>query len=1110
MTGKYANTRDYLERITREATGGGNVQFPDLFSRLTFLCQARDINKSIAYRVQQCRANANKTARRQMNPSGTDLALDIKALALFTAALLNVTPPDELQNIYKNIPDQPTKPPALEKIHRARVIVTRKTPNYLLVLDEERPTENPIQVACNVKDLNTEFNATINNTREGSRLNLIDSTVKNNILYPSIIILEPDFLIDISAIAECFKEHGTNPLNYLKNSFKTRENTAPLLLGNAINIIFDEICREQNNTTSRDECNRKIFQAAPLDLAACNGIDTSFFHEISTQYNNLRNIITNELPNLGIQREKALVEPSFACENLGIQGRLDFLQPDNHVIIELKSGNPPFPHRDITRVSPNHRVQALLYQAIIQNTTGLPLEKLYTYILYSRVTAPGASLRFIQPSMTEIRAILDTRNQIVAAERDIANDNTGNASRNYIERITVENLVANTNNDNFTKRYIIPSIEQFQHPFTSASPLEKAYFHAFHAFIAREQFLAKVGYTTDQHHRGSASCWKASITEKQEKGEIITGLRVTRDDSANPAAPSITFRLPQGNDDDCPPNFREGDNIIFYEHDDSDDNNHARQLFRGTVEHLSNTNITIRAKTAQREKISTRQRGPHAIEHDAFNTANPARGSLYTFLKADKSRRDLLLNQRPPTVNTARELARTRGNNDLDRVIRKAKQANDYFILVGPPGTGKTSIALKEMVEEFLADGLDILLLSYTNRAVDEICEALENLSSRPPYIRVGPELSCHEKYRHRLLDRVTATCNTRQQISDTLRHHHRVFVSTTASLATKNTLFLLKHFHVAIIDEASQILEPQIIGILSARDAAGNTAIDKFILVGDHKQLPAIVIQSPEESAIHDDVLARAGLLNRRESLFERLLRANKNNTAIVDALDKQGRMHPAISHFPARAFYGGKLHPVPVPHQQEKLPTRLAIHDAGNTLEHLVATTRLAFIPSERDNSSRSIKQNHDEARVIAALIDAYRVLQDKNHPGNHEISIGIITPYRNQIALVRREINRLDTSLDITIDTIERFQGSQRDVIIYSCCVNEPSQMEFLSNTIIEDGITIDRKLNVALTRPREQLFITGNTAILSLDPIYKQLIAFIREHGTIISHFPRVNG
>lgn len=131
--------------------------------------------------------------------------------------------------------------------------------------------------------------------------------------------------------------------------------------------------------------------------------------------------------------------------------------------------------------------------------------------------------------------------------------------------------------------------------------------------------------------------------------------------------------------------------------------------------------------------------------------------------------------------------------------------------------------------------------------------------------------------------------------------------------------LFKIKHFQVSIIDEASQILEPSLLSVLSAKNRTGANAIEKFILIGDHKQLPAIVLQNEDRSKVDDGVLNSIGLVNRRNSLFERLYNIHKSNkiSPIWGMLHKQGRMHPEIAMFPNFAFYNNQLQAVPVSHQ-------------------------------------------------------------------------------------------------------------------------------------------------------------------------------------------------
>lgn len=115
----------------------------------------------------------------------------------------------------------------------------------------------------------------------------------------------------------------------------------------------------------------------------------------------------------------------------------------------------------------------------------------------------------------------------------------------------------------------------------------------------------------------------------------------------------------------------------------------------------------------------------------------------------------------------------------------------------------------------------------------------------------------------------------------------------------------------------------------------------------------------------------------------------------------------------------------------------------------------------------------------------------------------TVGVIVPYRNQIAMIRKQLELLDIPAlcSITIDTVERYQGSQRDVIIYSFTVQNHYQLGFLAgNRFEEDGYVIDRKLNVAITRARKQMIITGNRSVLSADHIFHSLISYIESHSS----------
>ena len=379
-------------------------------------------------------------------------------------------------------------------------------------------------------------------------------------------------------------------------------------------------------------------------------------------------------------------------------------------------------------------------------------------------------------------------------------------------------------------------------------------------------------------------------------------------------------------------------------------------------------------------------------------------------------------------------------------------------------------MALRFLVEEALAAATShqpsaILLTAYTHRAVDEICAMLED--SGQDYLRLGSETSCDPRFAHRLL---SSAFSERPKLSDIRQRLERVpiVVSTTLTLLTRPFLLSMKHFSLCIVDEASQILEPYIVGLLAS------DSIDRFILIGDHKQLPAVVAQADDEPRLH----------GCRLSLFERLLRQEREagRQTFVGLLQYQGRMHPDIAAFPNAFFYRHEqLQPVPCPHQLE---TDLDYGEPSeDALDDQLKRHRVLFLPAA------------DEASVVVDVLRRlYRQIGSERFDAAR--SIGIIVTYRHQIAQIHRKLVLLGfPQLEaITIDTVERYQGSQRDVIIYSTGVQDQDGLDFLtSNCFEEDGHTIDRKLNVAMTRARKQLIITGQEALLRKNAIFSELIA-----------------
>ena len=715
----------------------------------------------------------------------------------------------------------------------------------------------------------------------------------------------------------------------------------------------------------------------------------------------------------------------------------------------------------------------------------IPREQIRPYLFYSRYP------RFYkqESGRSEISRTLMLRNRIVALLAQMGKEGL----RKTLLGITAEDLNERGDCGKLWNSYLRPRIEEILAPIQNADETLQEYFFGNVAFVAREMHLAKMGNGDYERGRSFADIWNAPLESKIENGNILIDLEIKSFDS-DEGISEITLAIPDYGEEFYP-NFRAGDTVFLYRRDNAKHNATNRQVTRGTLTSITPCEVTIHLRHKQKNRNLYPTSSRYAMEHDHLDSTFRATfRDLASLLTAPQERIELLLARRTPRIDRTVTLKGRYTNAYIDNIVLQAKQAEELFMLVGPPGTGKTSQALKSMVQEFHNhEGCNILLASYTNRAVDEICEALEEIPDAR-YIRIGSEQSCAAKHCPHLLKNVIADCTNREQIKATMQEH-RIFVGTVASLTGRKELFALKRFDVAIVDEATQILESQLAGLWAATTPDKEVAIKKFILIGDPKQLPAVVAQNSAYTKVSTPLLNKAGISDYGMSLFERLYKWYHTHPVegVTATLNRQGRMHPAINDFANRHFYNSILEPIPLPHQQEEL--LYPSYDKNDNCQATIATRRSAFIEIEPD-ASGSPKVNRKEAEEIALFVQAYhRVRESNGHPCNPSQEIGIIVPFRSQIAMVTKEIAKLDIprSEDIVIDTVERFQGSQRELILFGTTINSPEQIDILSAPVPDaDGTPIDRKLNVALTRARRQMFVFGNKEVLSLSPIYRSLI------------------
>ena len=1019
-----ANLRQLHEVIKLCAAEGCRSQggtFGNLFSQIDFVCKHFGLKAQQKWAIQQARRHSNGSE----TLSRDEWHYDLRAVTLLISSIFHEDVPGSLlQLLPVNLQPQPTQLNINKRYIRC---IVRSYNDKTITADSE---EGGIVIDYGNTDGGRDFAYLQKILREGMQLNLLDCHYDEKIV-PGLIVVEPDFMLDISSLAACFTAYGHHPLLYTVSRLKPRPNTQATLLGNFAGTALDDIIH--NPQVTLQQSLQRSYREQAERFAACEDFNKESFEQAAAvQMENIRQ--TASILNSEFLIHNSLLEPSFVCEHLGLQGRVDLMTADMSLLVEQKSGKNQkieYQSHDAHGLQlESHYVQLLLYYGILRYNFNKSDNQVDTRLLYSRY-APEKGLIAVNYYRTLFREAVKLRNQIVATELLIARDGFGR----IIPLLNADIIYKGIARDGYFHRYILPELHTLHLQLSNLTPLERAYYERMMTFVYREQRAQKLGSSEQTlHHAGgcSSDLWLMPLNEKQEQGNIIMPLHIIQREKTDPDGGYNRITLRFSNVPNASPlgtlNFRKGDMIYLYQYDE-EPNVRKSILYKGSIEDIHDGKVIILLNDGQQnESVFALSDKTWAIEHGGSDVGtNSNIRSIHQFIQSSPRKKALLLGQRTPEADTSLVLSQSY-NPYYDDILLKVKQARDYFLLVGPPGTGKTSMALRFMVEEELKgiDTSSILLMAYTNRAVDEIRSMLEDAG---------------------------------------LADDERILTGTTSMMQARPFLLEGRHFSLAIVDEASQVLEPGLIGLLSSDQ------IDRFVLVGDHKQLPAVVQQNPEEARIDDPLLRSIGLNDCRQSLFQRLYNweVQQQRTRFIGTLHRQGRMHPDVASFASNHFYHAWLQPVPLPHQQETaigydLPSQDAIDD-------ILKTHRIAFF----DSTPNTIDL-------------ALRIRRFYGESFNPEKTLGIIVTYRHQIAAIREALP------DISIDTVERYQGSQRDVIIYDVGVSRQYQLDFLTASTFTDdeGQTVDRKLNVALTRARKQMIIVGCSSILRQNTLYRQLI------------------
>ena len=471
---------------------------------------------------------------------------------------------------------------------------------------------------------------------------------------------------------------------------------------------------------------------------------------------------------------------------------------------------------------------------------------------------------------------------------------------------------------------------------------------------------------------------------------------------------------------------------------------------------------------------------------DALDRVINAKGNRLAYLRdlfysGQQAQRFSFESQRFPWLNPTQE-----------RAVNKVLWAKDVAVVHGPPGTGKTT-TLVEAINETLMKESQVLVCAQSNMALDWISEQLvdrginvlrignptrvndkmlgftyeRRFESHPDYPQLWAirkairELRSHRKRGderfHQKFEHLKARATELEiRINSNLFDEARVVASTLVGSA--NRVLEGMKFGTLFIDEAAQALE--------ATCWIPMRRVTRVVLAGDHCQLPPMV---------KSIAALKAGL---GKSLMERIV---EHKPDVVTLLKIQYRMNEKIMKFSSDWFYHGEVESAPQTRNR-------GILDLDEPIEW-----RDSKVDDEEGDSGESFvgesfgRINKAEAQLTLDTLEDYFKKIGKQRILDEHIDVGVISPYRAQVQYLRRLIRKRESFKpyrhSISVNTVDGFQGQERDIILISLVrSNDQGQIGFLNDL---------RRMNVAITRARMKLIILGDKATLCRHPFYRKL-------------------
>ncbi len=803
----------------------------------------------------------------------------------------------------------------------------------------------------------------------------------------SYVVVEPSFLVNVTDVrswVQCPRIYYLNKLSGVPLAY-------PVTKGTVVHEVFGDLLRGAN----LEEAVPERVNEAGLEL----GLLGRSADEVEADVRANARAIEGWLSQGTLEDEDSWrSEYTLISETFGMKGRADALR--RGMPVELKTGKN-------TRRDPRFqdKVQAACYALMLADRGGVDGEPPDTgTLLYTKNSALDRAEETGDLSPAKefsigkgfLEFVVRTRNEIASAEFSLTvpTGHEANAKCEYcFERDTC--------------MVVAGRLDQESKAGAIGTPLpdhELAYFERTYERVEEERREA---------HREYAKLWEQSPEERAEDDRALIDLEYLGSERIDDGR----WRLRARQSTRAVSKIREDDVALASDGDPV--TGHAE---------------LARVEAVGEEVVVTTDEPVEFSRLDVYPSDMSA-GSMLTalhdaLLKGDERRKAVLFGDGAPEFSDAGvESAFVENNASQDEAVRRAVAAEDFALVHGPPGAGKT-YTIARIVRALVERGDRVLLSAFTNRAVDNALEALQE-QGFSEFVRIGTETGVRE-------DMLPYRFDPKGDPDDRVARFRETPVVAATAAGCGSRIMREESFDVVLVDEASQLTEPMTFAPINRGE--------RFVLVGDHHQLPPVV-------------RAENGL---ERSLFERLI---EEFPEAGELLDRQYRMAQRIQAFSSREFYDGKLRPA-----THEVASRRIDDLEGVSADRLPESLRdpVSFVHVPGDDGART---DDEEARRVSELVAAFEAA------GVPRESIGVIAPYRAQVAAISRDLE------GVTVDTVDRFQGSSKEVVIVSFVATED-----LAGPIFEDY----RRLNVALTRAKRSLVLVGTREALASDPLYARML------------------